>query len=112
MRSASGFVLFTAGLLATLGVIVWSLVLAVPLARELAGMAGAVAAVVLFPLTLVLAPWYAGLARGAWTLLAVAYGGGIVALALLGAGITALVQHLNMNTSPGNPRRKFLFFGG
>lgn len=111
MKSASAFAVFALGVLCALAVVVWSLTLAVPIARALVGLPGAIAAVVLFPLTLLLAPWYAGVVEGSWRLLAVAWGGGLVAVVLLGAGTTALVQHLNMNSSPGNPRRKFPFFG-
>lgn len=50
------------------------------------GFVGAVVAFFVFPLTISLAPWYAGLIDGNWQPLAVIYGSAIAAAVLFFAG--------------------------
>jgi hypothetical protein len=48
------------------------------------GFIGGLIAFLIIPLTIVFAPFYVGFATGNWTLLAITYGGGILAAVLFG----------------------------
>ena len=51
-----------------------------------AGFWGAVFAFLLFPVMVAVAPWYAALAYGDWTAIAVVYGGAVVGALFLSIG--------------------------
>lgn len=56
----------------------WSLAVII----DTLGFIGGLVAFILLPVTIVFAPFYVGFSTGDWTLLAITYGGGIVATVL------------------------------
>ena len=84
--------------------------LEVPIVRELAGFGSAIVAVVLFPITMTVVPWYSVAARGDWMPVLVTYGGVGLALAFMGAGSAVVVSHLGSNSGYGKPRRRIAFW--
>lgn len=59
----------------------------VSVVEGIAGFRGSVVAFVLFPLTLVVVPWYALLAYGSWAPMVICYGGIMGGALVLAAGI-------------------------
>lgn len=78
LKGAGGVVFAITGL--------WGLLLCIAVVKQVAGFFGTVAALFLFPITFVAAPFYAGFALGDWFPFAVNYGGAAAAMALLGVG--------------------------
>lgn len=109
MRSALGVLVFGAGIACALVFGGWSMLLATRLVSELAGVWAAIVAIILFPLTLIIVPWYAVVTRGDWTPVAVGYGGIFLAILLLGTGSAVVVSHLGANSGFGKPRRRIPF---
>lgn len=69
-------------LLAALGYLgfgIWGMILSIRILLEVAGLLAALVGLVLFPLTLAVAPWIGLVAEGSWTALLVVYGGGLLA---------------------------------
>ncbi len=74
-----GIVLVVSGL--------WSFVLDLAILVDAMGFPGAVLGLLFLPVTLVAAPWYAGVAYGNWFPLLLGYGGGGLAWLLLMIGM-------------------------
>ena len=111
MRSATGFVLIGLGSICVAVFGVWGLVLDVRIVNEIGGVWGAIVALVLFPVTFIVVPWYAVAVSGDWTLVLVSYGGGLLGLGILGAGAAVSVSQLSTASTFGKPSRKFFGFG-
>lgn len=65
---------------------IWGFFLCLGIITKAAGFLGLIAAIFLFPITFVVAPFYAGFTWGDWFPLILNYGGGLAAAALLGIG--------------------------
>lgn len=109
MRSALGVLVFGLGIVCALFFGGWGLLLSARLVNELAGLWAMIAAVVLFPLTLAIVPWYAVAAHGDWAPVAVSYGGAALTLILFGTGSAVVVSHLGSSSGFGKPRRRIPF---
>ena len=67
---------------------IWGFILSLAIINHAVGFWGSLIAFVIFPVTLVFAPWYALIAYGTWYPLIVIYGGGIFATILAGIGFS------------------------
>ena len=75
MRALAMIIYFGAGIVSFF----WSMAVII----DNLGFFGGLIAFVFFPVTIVFAPFYVGFSTGNWTLLAISYGGGIVASIIL-----------------------------
>lgn len=66
---------------------IWGFILCLGIISKAAGFLGLLAALILTPITLFVAPLYAGFAWGDWFPLTLNYGGGLAAAALVGIGM-------------------------
>ena len=82
-----GTALIAGGVLTWAVLGIWGLVLSLKVVAAAFGFAGAVAALLLPPLPLLAVPWYVGMTTGRWLLLALVYGGAIVAFLTAWVGI-------------------------
>jgi len=64
----------------------WGFILCLGVVANQLGFIGTVFAFMLFPVTLLVAPWYEALANSNWFLVLLIYGGGIVSVTLLAIG--------------------------
>ena len=64
----------------------WGLFICLGIIYSKLGFLGTLVSLFLLPITLYLAPWYAGLVDGNWKPVIVVYGSGIVAAVLVGIG--------------------------
>ena len=64
----------------------WGFVLCLVIINHAAGFWGIVVGFVVFPVTFLAAPWYAGITMGNWFPLLICYGGGIIGAILVGLG--------------------------
>jgi hypothetical protein len=64
----------------------WGFIVELAIVNHVAGFWGVVIGIMILPVTLIAAPWYALVAWGNWVPLAIVYGGGIVAAVFFGIG--------------------------
>ena len=76
------------GWIAFVVVTLWGLFLCIGIIANAAGFWGIVTALLLAPITFLLAPLYSGLVLDDWFLLILNYGGGLVSMVLVGIGDT------------------------
>ncbi len=65
---------------------IWGFIVELAIVNHVAGFWGVVIGIMILPVTLVAAPWYALIAWGNWIPLAIVYGGGITAAVFFGVG--------------------------
>lgn len=97
MSPTLGIGLRAAGLAGFVVAFLWGMSVCVMLVAKQAGLAGAVLAVILAPLTFLLVPWYAALSLGDWTPFLLNYCAGSVALVLFAGGKAILNAPLSQS---------------
>lgn len=86
MRSILGGMLKVVGYVAWITFGIWGFLLDLAIINQAAGFWGVVVGVFLFPVTLMAAPWYAGVAWGNWFPFLIFYGGVIAGTILMAVG--------------------------
>ena len=84
--AAIGNLLKGAGYIVFIGAGLWGFFLCIGIIAKAAGFWGIVAALFLAPITFLAAPLYAGFVLEDWFPLILNYGGGVLAMALIGTG--------------------------